>query len=532
MASHLISSVPRPKQGEWARLIPGQVPATHSNFKKPPQSVRMFPVETAVSADALPAEQRTAMALLLPSPLSSPRDKRWLRSVTIDCAIIALNWLLLAVIADHFRILFPGTGRLQLVSWSPVSLLGISILHTALITLVGYTEGLYASNSDLAIQTRILMKSILLSTPVLCIAYSLQGAPWNITASVCLAGPLHFALLWTWRWCDREQSRATDASARNVLIVGSGSVAERAASYIEGHPWCGRRVCGFLDDEKPLSDEVIGRTSELAAIARREFVDEVILAAPRDRNVTLNVLREARRLHLDVELIPELFGCDPEIGEIEQVGGFPIICVHAEQLPHGSLRLKRIIDVCGSVFGLTVLTPLLLIIAALIKLDSRGPVLYVAQRAGRKGRLFGCYKFRTMVSNADLLKDALRHKNERSGPIFKLFDDPRITRVGRYLRHYSLDELPQLWNVLKGEMSLVGPRPHPLDDFAAYELSHFGRLDVTPGITGLWQVSARRDPSFERAMDLDREYIRTWSLGLDLQILLRTIRAVAQGSGN
>ena len=136
-----------------------------------------------------------------------------------------------------------------------------------------------------------------------------------------------------------------------------------------------------------------------------------------------------------------------------------------------------------------------------------------------------------MVSNADELKSRLRLENERSGPFFKMASDPRITRVGHYLRRFSLDELPQLWNVVKGEMSLVGPRPHPLDDFAGYEIEDLGRLDVTPGITGLWQVTARRDPSFRRGIELDREYIRTWSLGLDLRILLKTFRAVVCGSG-
>jgi lipopolysaccharide/colanic/teichoic acid biosynthesis glycosyltransferase len=201
-------------------------------------------------------------------------------------------------------------------------------------------------------------------------------------------------------------------------------------------------------------------------------------------------------------------------------------------LPAARLVLKRVVDVTGAGLALTVISPLLAVIAGLIKLDSPGPVFYCAQRAGRKGRLFRCYKFRTMVSDADALKEHLRRDNQRSGPCFKIADDPRITRLGRFLRHYSLDELPQLWNVLKGDMSLVGPRPHPLDDVAGYEIEHLARLDVTPGITGLWQVTARRDPSFQRGMELDREYIRTWSLGSDMRILLRTFLAVARGSGD
>jgi lipopolysaccharide/colanic/teichoic acid biosynthesis glycosyltransferase len=171
-------------------------------------------------------------------------------------------------------------------------------------------------------------------------------------------------------------------------------------------------------------------------------------------------------------------------------------------------------------------------IAGLIKLDPSGPVFYCAPRAGRKGKPFRCFKFRTMVSDADEWKVRLRQSNERIGPFFKMASDPRITRLGRLLRRYSLDELPQLWNVIKGEMSLVGPRPHPLDDVAGYGIEHLARLDVTPGITGLWQVTARRDPSFCRGMELDRQYIRTWSLGLDARILLRTFLAVVQGSGD
>jgi lipopolysaccharide/colanic/teichoic acid biosynthesis glycosyltransferase len=159
-------------------------------------------------------------------------------------------------------------------------------------------------------------------------------------------------------------------------------------------------------------------------------------------------------------------------------------------------------------------------------------VLFSALRAGRKGQQFKCHKFRTMAANAEDGKEKLRSHNQREGPTFKIADDPRITRVGKWLRRYSLDELPQLWNVFKGEMSLVGPRPHPLDDCARYKLEHLRRLDVTPGITGLWQVTARRSPSFHINMALDLEYIEKWSLWMDLRILMRTIAVVFQGTGS
>jgi len=195
------------------------------------------------------------------------------------------------------------------------------------------------------------------------------------------------------------------------------------------------------------------------------------------------------------------------------------------------LFLKRIMDIVLSTIVMVLLWPLLLIIAIVIKLESPGPVIYPSLRAGKKGRRFVCYKFRTMVSGADELKDNLRRLNQRRGPFFKIADDPRATRLGRILRKYSLDELPQFWNVLKGDMSLVGPRPHPLDDVERYSPWHHGRLEVKPGLTGLWQVTARANPSFDTCMVLDLGYIRSWSLLLDCRILVRTIPAVLAGEG-
>jgi len=195
------------------------------------------------------------------------------------------------------------------------------------------------------------------------------------------------------------------------------------------------------------------------------------------------------------------------------------------------ILLKRLMDISLSAAGLVVLAPLLAAIALAIKLDSPGRAFYRAQRVGKRGKTFRCYKFRTMVAEADAVKDYLRGRNEREGPLFKIAADPRLTSVGRVLRRYSLDELPQLWNVLRGEMSLVGPRPHPLDDCGQYATPHFRRLDVTPGMTGLWQIMARSDPSFERSMELDLHYIERWRLSLDFWILYRTIFTVMEGKG-
>jgi len=195
------------------------------------------------------------------------------------------------------------------------------------------------------------------------------------------------------------------------------------------------------------------------------------------------------------------------------------------------LFVKRIMDLLLSAVAVSLLWPLMLAIALAIKLESPGPVIYASLRAGKKGQEFVCYKFRTMFDRADGLKDSLRRFNERQDPFFKIADDPRVTWLGRFLRKYSLDELPQFWNVLKGDMSLVGPRPHPLDDYLRYRPDDHRRLEVKPGITGLWQVIARRNPSFETCLRLDVEYMKHWSLSLDCKILLRTVPAVLSGEG-
>jgi lipopolysaccharide/colanic/teichoic acid biosynthesis glycosyltransferase len=213
------------------------------------------------------------------------------------------------------------------------------------------------------------------------------------------------------------------------------------------------------------------------------------------------------------------------------MGNTPVLKLYGERRPFISTFLKRVIDIGISAALLLVVSPLLALVAVLIRMDSAGSVFYRSLRVGKKGHNFVCYKLRTMINGADRLQGELRGQNERKGPFFKLRNDPRITRLGRFLRRYSIDELPQLWNVLKGEMSLVGPRPHPLPDFEGYELDHLRRLNITPGLTGLWQITARCDPSFERNMELDLEYIERWSLWLDVKILWKTIPVLVRGTG-
>ena len=535
MSSSLINPATRAAEElNWARLIPGELPAVRRGQKKGPRAVKSAGVGNVATIQAARGIHggHDVLKLFVPRPMQSRAAWSWVKATASDFALVELNWLLIGALLVPLRHAFPFIRVLAFDAGRPGSLLGIGLLHAALITLLGYSESLYAGGADSKAHRRILLKSVSLATLLLAVTYSLQaGRPTGLLIS--MAGILHFTAMLSWRWCGtatQSDSRSGEG-VRNVLVIGAGTVGRRVASSIAKHEGKNREFHGFLDNDRPMGDGIIGRVSDLARLARTGFVDEVILAAPHDRELTLQVMAEARRLRLDVEIVPDLFGCQPVADDFEKVGDLPVICVHAERLPAAGLMVKRVIDFAGALVALGLLAPLLTVISLLIKIDSPGPVVYKAKRAGRKGRLFRCFKFRTMVSDADALKNGLRQQNQRSGPFFKLSHDPRITRIGSFLRRYSLDEIPQLWNVVKGEMSLVGPRPHPLDDVAGYEVEHLARLDVTPGITGLWQVTARRDPSFERGMELDREYIRAWSLGMDLRILARTFLAVLRGNG-
>ena len=357
---------------------------------------------------------------------------------------------------------------------------------------------------------------------------------WAQSTLAGIASVLQSGAMLASRWAKQEgNERSTNSLGytRNVLIVGASGLGQRLASYFEKHPESGRSVCGFVDDWKPLGNGVIGRISELAELSRTRFIDEIILAGPHDGEKTLRVLRAAQQLRLDVKMAPDLFGCEPT-GGTERIGGIPLICLHEEQLPVAGLLLKRTLDLVGAGAALIFMVPVLAVLGDSHQIGFARACALCGATSGTQGQTVSLLQVSHHgPRDADALKEGLRQQNQRRGPFFKIANDPRITRFGRWLRRYSLDELPQLWNVLRGEMSLVGPRPHPLDDFSGYAIEHLPRLDVMPGMTGLWQVTARRDPSFQAGMKLDIEYIRRWSLGMDLRILLKTAAVVLRGSG-
>jgi exopolysaccharide biosynthesis polyprenyl glycosylphosphotransferase len=331
---------------------------------------------------------------------------------------------------------------------------------------------------------------------------------------------------------------------RNVLIVGTGPEAHALRHHLESLRHLGYTFKGFIDFPGPhsfsgpdlrfaaSSGDVVGTLDTLFQNTRQHFVDEIFFTTACERGIVQDVLQQARTHGVDLRVVPDMYEGLAWNSPIEYIGQFPTIPLHRGHVPEMGLLLKRAMDMVLAGLTLVILSPVLLAIAVAVKLDSPGPVFYSSERIGKKGRVFRCIKFRTMVRDAEKRRADVMHMNERDGVLFKIADDPRITRLGRFLRRYSLDELPQFINVFRGEMSIVGPRPPLASEVREYKLSHLRRLDVMPGITGLWQVQARQDPSFDNYISLDVAYVDNWSILLDLKILLRTVAVVLAGTGS
>jgi exopolysaccharide biosynthesis polyprenyl glycosylphosphotransferase len=334
---------------------------------------------------------------------------------------------------------------------------------------------------------------------------------------------------------------AKGRSLGTFVVVGTGPRARRVAEDLTARRGWGLRNLGFLDDAprkrdvEILGERYLGQTKEIADLVAREVIDEVIVALPRRHlcsEATAELVALCEAVGIEVTIASDLFmtrRARPQLHHMLSLPGMTL-----SNYPHrsiGALAVKRTIDVLGALAGIVLTAPLWLAIAIAVRLDSPGPIFFVQRRSSLHGRTFPFLKFRTMVPDAEKRLADLREQNEVSGPVFKMRQDPRVTRVGRFLRKYSLDELPQLLNVLAGHMSLVGPRPPIPGEVNQYDLSERRRLSVRPGLTGLWQVSGRSNIGFEEWVRLDLDYIDHWSLWLDLRILLRTIPAVLKGRG-
>jgi exopolysaccharide biosynthesis polyprenyl glycosylphosphotransferase len=286
------------------------------------------------------------------------------------------------------------------------------------------------------------------------------------------------------------------------------------------------------DDGVELSRPLLGSVDELESILHTQIIDEVAVCLPFAMEELIEQCafmceQEGKTVRVPVAPVERVLA----MARLEAIDGTGVYSL--SNAPDRALALvaKRLIDVAGSAFLLVVLSPLLALIALLVKLDSGGPVFFWQERVGLHGRTFEVVKFRSMVAGAEEQQEDLAHRNQIKGQAFKLDRDPRTTRVGRFLRRASLDELPQLWNVLLGHMSLVGPRPPLPSEVADYDAWHRRRLSMKPGMTGLWQVGARREPEFDRWVEKDLEYIDQWSLWLDFKIIARTLPAMLTGEG-
>lgn len=324
---------------------------------------------------------------------------------------------------------------------------------------------------------------------------------------------------------------------RNVLVLGTNRLSAALGDLISSRVHMGYHLCGYIslpgsreDDEVP-SEGILGALEDLSQVARGRFVDELVIAQPCSTELAIRLVEEARVLDVDLSSITGYFPDLSANAPADRIGCYPVVMLHRRERRFLSLLLKRVVDIVLSTIALILILPVMVVIGIAVVADSPGPMFYVSERIGKRGRTFKCYKFRTMVRDAEARRREIAAMNERDGILFKASNDPRITPLGKFLRKYSLDELPQFLNVLRGEMSLVGPRPPIASEVERYELKHLRRLDVLPGLTGLWQVQARQNSSFEQYIALDTAYIENWSFWLDLTILIRTVGVVLGGTG-
>lgn len=345
---------------------------------------------------------------------------------------------------------------------------------------------------------------------------------------------VRLAIVWGYRRALRRGE-----NFRKVLIVGSGKRGRRLASTLVGRREMGIHVVGYLDPD-PVEEgrsldgaKVLGTLDDITSVLKDHVVDEVILATPRSMITAVEKLvRACEEEGVRVRIMADLFDVQIARMTLDAFGDVPFLTLDPVAQEEWKLLVKRALDLTLSVIALPVVLPLMAVIAMVVRLDSPGPALFVQERVGLNKRRFRMFKFRTMFEGSERRQAELERLNEAKGPIFKIVNDPRVTRVGRILRRTSLDELPQIFNVIRGQMSLVGPRPMSVRDVDLFDRGvQRKRFSVKPGITCLWQVSGRSNLPFSKWLELDLWYIDNWSLGLDVRILLKTMPAVLGRSG-
>jgi exopolysaccharide biosynthesis polyprenyl glycosylphosphotransferase len=460
-----------------------------------------------------------------------------------------LDQLVLAVTAASVASFVPGNGFLAggMPSIGLWDLLGLVLLLGGWMGIFAYCIRYRADRFvAVAVQVKDVVKAATLAAfwlQIIATVFSFSGFSaanvllfWVIVTAFGISARLllRFTLI---------HVRRSGYNYRFILVVGANARARGLAERIERRPELGYKRVGYVAESLAARaawitqgwdpGEILGTLADLQGILQRERVDEILLCVPVESRFSeiMTVVQHARDLGIVVRLLPDVEdGSFLRSLHVEHFEGECVLTLFREQMLF-QLLLKRMIDVGVSAVALLLLSPVLLVVGILIKLTSPGPVLFVQNRVGMNQRQFKLYKFRSMDADAEQRRHEIEHLNERDGPAFKISNDPRITPIGRLLRKTSLDELPQLFNVLRGEMSLVGPRPPLPDEVKRYEWLFRKRLSVKPGITCLWQVTGRNHTTFKRWMELDHEYVENWSVWYDCKILLRTIPAVFHGRG-
>lgn len=412
------------------------------------------------------------------------------------------------------------------------------MVWTLLILFFHYTHGLYQTRREQLESLEIweVVKSIIISTlAIIVLAFLLRVQ--DFPRSVMLLNAVVITVFCSiWRVLKKllvNYLVSNGYNNFNTLIIGAGKIGILLADEINRQPALGLKIKGFLDDNKVGKCgnwPVLGKLDGLKEIIHREFIQKIFITIYPDHQCFIKLLETAREEGMAVRVVPQGYEYMAHDFIKFNIGIIPIL-EYSDIDVNYRQRLKRVFDFVLTSLSMIFLLPVFIVLGLLIKLEAPGPVFYRSRRYGRYGRMFNMYKFRSMVINADDLLAHLKDKNEVDGPIFKIKKDPRITGMGAFLRRYSLDELPQILNVLKGDMSLVGPRPFPIDQLEKEDLRQLRRLGIRPGITGLWQIRGRSDVSFDKLLRWDIWYIKNWSFWLDLYILFQTFPVVVRGKG-
>lgn len=422
------------------------------------------------------------------------------------------------------------------------------------LVLILQTRGYYSSRriTGLVDEFTAIFKAVLLMVAALVVLLFLSRQLFFSRIVFIYLIPVTLLLMGLERYIIRRVYRQLwerGIGTRKLLVIGATDAARRVMDSIVDRPNLGYHLVGYIDNMLRFSRWImpvkyrhgsmtgrevphLGTIEQIETILDTYDVEEVIIALPATEHQTVNrVIERCRERKLAYTLVPDVFELPIGTLDVQQLNGVPLISLNENKLTGWNYLLKRSIDIAGALTGLLLVSPVMLITALAIKRDSPGPVFFKQARVGKNGKLFECYKFRSMYVDAEKQLEKLQHLNETGGITFKMKDDPRRTRVGKFIRKTSIDELPQLFNILLGHMSFIGPRPATEKEVGRYDSWHRRRLEVTPGLSGLWQVSGRSRLSFEDMVKLDIYYAEHWTIWLDFKIMLRTPMVVLKGDG-